>query len=1341
MYSVSSTFIQKMNELYTEHRLTGTIGSVQFTEENIVEGSFSISNQSTDTSDVVLGSCYVGELTAEFTGISINWSDWVGKVITPSFGLKIGPGANDWESVPLGVFKVAKATHTRAGVQVTAYDNMTKFDKKFKKSHFMGVSGMYNIINQICTDCGVTLGMTSAQIQALPNGTRTGINIYGSSGLKKDFANDIDTYRDLLFWCAQTLGCFATIDRTGQLVFRQYTQNVVENISDRNRIEGATFEDYITHYIGIYVENLDSNTEDYYGYDAAALQAEITETEGEITADNIRIGELDAELIAWKAKLDNHECTQEEYDAAVAEIDAELFPLQKEVKQLSKRLSWLQKAYAQSGQDGADMVLGANPLTMAKNLTTRDAQRREILEALAGISYTPFSASVICGAHYDLGDVIQFSGGLYNSATDTFGCVMAWTYTHNQGTELQGFGVDPAIVQVRNKTQKSTDRSERNAIETINNSGYTLQKIDDTTTPTPPAGMENNKVGIVTNKPSDNGKRTMEYWCWNTLRWDAPNWAVWRGLTLQAQIPFVVVECKRNNARRVEVDGKLREEKNIYLIGRWIGYAGSSLSQLPLEQDFEFIRGTRSKTDMEEIKPYFGNRFNNMYNIGVTSLEYWWCSMMSGSTAIGLIDEAVPADYKYDSLEAIATAINNGEIKIDETANTPSDNVTTLPSKKNAKKLSKALEGLNSTLSGNINDGSSDAEFFTGADIMSDENLEEIAEKITGIGTSISGNIKDVDSYYNGKSALVRKKLFDGSTAAVIDVPGLETTGKDPEDIGRDVNNNSLLFVMGDASGIELTKYSEDNWSATEPDFNATDFGYFSRMTGNRDSALTPNQYCTLKLEGLGVGVAHAMELTEQVLPYRHKQTYLMWVHRNVGGFEVVEVTVYCNKPWVLGAYKSSDSTYTFTYGGQTYTKYPYQLCFELSGTDDPEISITQNVIYHDEESDEYEIRWKSDPTHPRTGTYWYFEDNEQTVGLFDESFIDYLYTDKDALDADIENVVYDKNFTPGKPLGVLFSASATVSDIGNLPTDRGTWHSSDLFHSFYADGEEHTLTCSFTSAADVMYMHFIYNGLADNIDLQRAVAVIKGINDALMEYGIKRLYGRWGDRYYRYLDDEAGTRYYPDLDGKPQVNSVTLNGNKSTRDLGMIEECTQAEYDAKSSAEKLNPDKVFYIKDAGGGGGGGGGSTVVITPTLSEGTKIADYSIDGTAGELYAPTGGGAGYTRTELFKASDANAVWDGTNGITLSDGIENYDDIEIILGFTNASTDKARNAHRYGAQWFASTFAYVSAANANPHALLLMWLNQGFSAAWDSTNKKIMMWGRNGTAGIWAVYGIKY
>ena len=36
--------------------------------------------------------------------------------------------------------------------------------------------------------------------------------------------------------------------------------------------------------------------------------------------------------------------------------------------------------------------------------------------------------------------------------------------------------------------------------------------------------------------------------------------------------------------------------------------------------------------------------------------------------------------------------------------------------------------------------------------------------------------------------------------------------------------------------------------------------------------------------------------------------------------------------------------------------------------------------------------------------------------------------------------------------------------------------------------------------------------------------------------------------------------------------------------------------------------------------GGGGGGSDVSITPTYNQGTKIADYSIDGNEGAIYTP-------------------------------------------------------------------------------------------------------------------------
>lgn len=41
-------------------------------------------------------------------------------------------------------------------------------------------------------------------------------------------------------------------------------------------------------------------------------------------------------------------------------------------------------------------------------------------------------------------------------------------------------------------------------------------------------------------------------------------------------------------------------------------------------------------------------------------------------------------------------------------------------------------------------------------------------------------------------------------------------------------------------------------------------------------------------------------------------------------------------------------------------------------------------------------------------------------------------------------------------------------------------------------------------------------------------------------------------------------------------------------------------------------------------GAGGGGGSSVTVTPIVTEGTNIADITVDGTTSHLYAPSGGG---------------------------------------------------------------------------------------------------------------------
>lgn len=452
MYNVTQTYLNAIKAPAQEHDLFGELGNDYFSKDNIVSGTFHIQNQCTATDDVVLGSVYTGTLTATFHGIThIGRYDWVGQQIKPIFAIK--NAHNVWEQVPLGIFTIKEAKHNAEGVEVTAYDDMIKLDRKFEAENFRTAKKMYGYITDVCGICGIHFGMTEAQVQALPNGN-TLIGIVGteSNSELKEYANDIDTYRDLVFWIAQTMACFATINRDGELVFRKYKngENTDDEITEDYRLAGAEFDDFVTNYTGIYVTNTKSGNDIYYGYDVAALQQEITETENKIAG-------YEEDLDEAAEKYAHGEITEAEYRQIVK-------TLEKKTKQAETRLQWLEDALvkAQDGEDGLFMDLGENPFLQPDGIGTQYPEmRRRILNALDVISYTPFSCSTVFGVHYDLGDIIQFTGGHATPIGETC-CLMAYDYTFNGEYVMQGFGSDPSKPVIKEKTAKSANKANKN---------------------------------------------------------------------------------------------------------------------------------------------------------------------------------------------------------------------------------------------------------------------------------------------------------------------------------------------------------------------------------------------------------------------------------------------------------------------------------------------------------------------------------------------------------------------------------------------------------------------------------------------------------------------------------------------------------------------------------------------------------------------------------------------------------------------------------------------------------------------------------------------------------------
>ena len=250
MYNgASEAFYTELKKNARVEKIRGTIGSTSFDDSNII--SMNITNRCSDTKEVSFGLAYVGQLQISLTGVNLTRGSWSNKLITVEFGLDI-EGTMEW--IPIGKFYVNQALWTDQGINITAYDAMTKFDKNIAANETTGT--IYSFLNWACTQCSVTLGMTEAQCEDLPNGTEF-LSLYPES--------DIKTYRDFIGWVAQTAGGFATINRTGALVVRSWADSdYVDTFTAGERIVGSTFSDFVTDYAGISIVNIEAKATSVY---------------------------------------------------------------------------------------------------------------------------------------------------------------------------------------------------------------------------------------------------------------------------------------------------------------------------------------------------------------------------------------------------------------------------------------------------------------------------------------------------------------------------------------------------------------------------------------------------------------------------------------------------------------------------------------------------------------------------------------------------------------------------------------------------------------------------------------------------------------------------------------------------------------------------------------------------------------------------------------------------------------------------------------------------------------------------------------------------------------------
>lgn len=259
MYVGSEAFRAVNAQPIQKQRITGAVGAEAFGPSDILAGSITITNQCSDASDYTLGGVFVGQLSMTFLrGFNVAVEDWQGQEISIAFGLCIDEENDTWEEFPLGIFTVYEANSVAEGIEVKAYDAMVNFDKV---ATWQPVGTLYQVLQKLCQRCNVSLGMTQAEVEALPNGLQ-------NYGLWPE--NDCSTYRDLLYWIAVTVGGFATINRNGALVVKSY-KRIMDSVADTptlpwdKRCTGARVSDYRTYYRGLYLTDAKTDEVKFYG--------------------------------------------------------------------------------------------------------------------------------------------------------------------------------------------------------------------------------------------------------------------------------------------------------------------------------------------------------------------------------------------------------------------------------------------------------------------------------------------------------------------------------------------------------------------------------------------------------------------------------------------------------------------------------------------------------------------------------------------------------------------------------------------------------------------------------------------------------------------------------------------------------------------------------------------------------------------------------------------------------------------------------------------------------------------------------------------------------------------
>ena len=252
MYPVSNNYKTAIASRVVTSNWYGTITTtsgtvISFDRTVLDQNQSKLTRQYANGDTLEIGTAYSSQFTIGLRGDYTKYI-FYGSEITLYFRLHLTEST--YEDVPCGTFTVTDAEFQYNSVKLTAYDYMQKFSGK--------VSGLsdaepYAGLVAICTACGVILGNTQAQIEAMTNGT---VELAFSK------IEESETYRNVIGYVAAILCGNAVIGRDNKLYIKKYSNTAVRTLGVSDRYN-SSYIDYIGRYNRIALTDADGNEETY----------------------------------------------------------------------------------------------------------------------------------------------------------------------------------------------------------------------------------------------------------------------------------------------------------------------------------------------------------------------------------------------------------------------------------------------------------------------------------------------------------------------------------------------------------------------------------------------------------------------------------------------------------------------------------------------------------------------------------------------------------------------------------------------------------------------------------------------------------------------------------------------------------------------------------------------------------------------------------------------------------------------------------------------------------------------------------------------------------------------